>query len=404
MAERNDDRCYINKYDAYSSNVANMVGQDGKLNEALGKSIQKHIDLLLERLYQGLSEDEENNYIVYTGIGGIAFLHLHLYEKLKQDRGQLECALDCLRRPLKHLNGRKLSFLCGDAGPLALAAVTYHKLGNKAGSSDCIKRLVSLYKDVIQDPSLPDELLNGRVGYLYALLYVNTMIKPDTIDRDIILKVYKCVIDSGIHMSQQQGWRHPLMYAWHDKHYLGAAHGIAGIFYILMQVNDDSVKKYLEELIRPSIEYMLTLQYPSGNGPSSIGSSSRDKLIHWCHGAPGWIHMFIMAYKIFGEDRYLQAAKSCSNVIWNRGLLKKGYGICHGIAGNGYAFLAMYKLTGEEQYLYQACKFAEFMMDKHRKPRIADRPYSLFEGVAGTIYFLIDLLDPKNAKFPAFDI
>ena len=62
--------------------------------------------------------------------------------------------------------------------------------------------------------------------------------------------------------------------------------------------------KYVEELIRPSIEYMLTLRFPSGNCPSSIESSTRDKLVHWCHGAPGWIHMFILAYKVYASYMY----------------------------------------------------------------------------------------------------
>ena len=44
------------------------------------------------------------------------------------------------------------------------------------------------------------------------------------------------MIDSGREMAHHQKWKHPLMYAWHDKHYLGAAHGLAGIFYILMLV------------------------------------------------------------------------------------------------------------------------------------------------------------------------
>jgi hypothetical protein len=30
--------------------------------------------------------------------------------------------------------------------------------------------------------------------------------------------------------------------------------------------------------------------------------------------------------------------------------------------------------------------------------------FNLFSGLAGTIYFLADLLHPKNAKFPAFDL
>ncbi|XP_045168862.2 lanC-like protein 2 isoform X2 [Mercenaria mercenaria] len=375
-----------------------------ELKESLSKRIEEHIDRLLERLYEGLGEEGDESYSVYTGIGGIAHLHLHMYSKLKKDRGQLECALDCLRQPLRHLKGQRISFLCGDAGPLALGAVIYDKLGSKPASKDCVTRLVGLQKDVCRDPSLPDELLYGRAGYLYALLFVRAHLGDDSISTEVIHKVYKCITDSGIHMSQQQGWRHPLMYAWHEKHYLGAAHGLVGIFYILMHVKDESLKKHLEELIRPSLEYMLTLRFPSGNCPSSVGSSTGDKLVHWCHGAPGWIHMFIMAYKEFGEDRYLQAAKACADVIWSRGLLKKGFGLCHGISGNAYAFLAMYKLTDDQAYLYKAYKFATMTMERNVRVRIPDHPYSLFEGLAGTIYFLIDLLDPKSAKFPAFDL
>lgn len=65
----------------------------------------------------------------------------------------------------------------------------------------------------------------------------------------------------------------------------------------------------------------------------------------------------------------------------------------------------MYRMTNDQKYLYQAYKFAEWCIDygKHGC-RIADAPYSLFEGMAGTIYFLIDLLDPSNARFPAFEL
>lgn len=43
-------------------------------------------------------------------------------------------------------------------------------------------------------------------------------------------------------------------------------------------------------------------------------------------------------------------------MIWQHGLLKKGYGLCHGTAGNAYAFLALYNLTQNMKYLYRACK------------------------------------------------
>lgn len=63
-----------------------------------------------------------------------------------------------------------------------------------------------------------------------------------------------------------------------------------------------------------------------------------------------------MSPQVFGEQQYLNDALQCAEVIWQHGLLKKGYGLCHGTAGNAYAFLALYNLTQNMKYLYRACK------------------------------------------------
>lgn len=65
---------------------------------------------------------------------------------------------------------------------------------------------------------------------------------------------------------------------------------------------------------------------------------------------------FVFIPQTFKEDKYLKDAMDCSDVIWQRGLLRKGYGICHGTAGNGYSFLSLYNLTQDKKYLYRACK------------------------------------------------
>ena len=39
-------------------------------------------------------------------------------------------------------------------------------------------------------------------------------------------------------MAAAENSEDPLMYSWHDKIYLGAAHGYAGIFYTLMQAGN----------------------------------------------------------------------------------------------------------------------------------------------------------------------
>uniref|UniRef100_A0A3Q2CUZ8 LanC lantibiotic synthetase component C-like 2 (bacterial) n=1 Tax=Cyprinodon variegatus TaxID=28743 RepID=A0A3Q2CUZ8_CYPVA len=267
--------------------------------------------------------------------------------------------------------------------------------------------LLQLQRSVLTpDAEMPDELLYGRAGYLYALLYVNKEVGADTVDNDTITKVVTAIVESGKNMSAEEKKtdRCPLLYEWHKKQYIGAAHGLAGIYYMLMQPGAMVPPIMLAELVRPSIDYVRHRRFRSGNFPSSLSNES-DRLVHWCHGAPGVIHMLVMAYKVFKEEKYLKEAADCAEVIWQRGLLRKGYGICHGTAGNGYAFLTLYKLTQEKKYLYRACKFAEWCLDYGTHGcRIPDRPYSLFEGMAGTIHYLSEMANPEAASFPAFEL
>lgn len=51
-------------------------------------------------------------------------------------------------------------------------------------------------------------------------------------------QVVTAIVESGKNMSAEQKKtdRCPLLYEWHKKQYIGAAHGMAGIYYMLMQV------------------------------------------------------------------------------------------------------------------------------------------------------------------------
>jgi hypothetical protein len=102
-------------------------------------------------------------------------------------------------------------------------------------SQDCVSRL----KDLVHSPSssdLPYEVLYGHAGYLYALLYVGDLV-PGELDEALVEQEVMKILDAG-----QKGSRSdssecpPLMYTWHGKRYLGAAHGLAGILTVLLQV------------------------------------------------------------------------------------------------------------------------------------------------------------------------
>lgn len=155
---------------------------------------------------------------------------------------------------------------------------------------------------------------------------------------------------------------------------------------------------------------LSALQESDGNFPIALDSEKKrnteKRLVHWCHGAPGAIYFLLKAYRIFNDVKYVDACKIAVDLIWTKGLLRKSAGICHGVSGNGYAFLMVYKVTQDPRYLYRAIRFAEFLtnsqfIDEANEP---DRPYSLYEGMAGAVCFLIDLIHIIEADFPFLNI
>ena len=139
--------------------------------------------------------------------------------------------------------------------------------------------------------------------------------------------------------------------------------------------------------------------------------------MHWCHGAPGVVYTLYHAHKVLGQDKViLRSLDEALRAIWERGILKKGFGLCHGIAGSGYAFLMMYRYTEADEHLYRAYKMAEAIHSDEIKKEtdlyidrqryvvgVPNHPYSLMEGLAGTICYHCDLLHPELAAFPGYE-
>ncbi|XP_015177864.1 PREDICTED: lanC-like protein 2 [Polistes dominula] len=363
-----------------------------------------------KKLLQKLEENKKtwtynDDHSIYTGIAGIANM-FKIYADTFNEPSYYSKAIELLQISIDKFKwGKEMTFLTGLSGPLALGAVLFHKHGCKDDYQNAISELISLSSQVVKEhDKVYNELLYGRAGYLYSLLYVNSNISPAPIESNIIKQVISCIIKSGNIYSKSRRYKTPLMYSWHNSEYLGGAHGLAGILYMLLQARDYLTEEQLNNEILPALYYLQDLQYPSGNFPSSVGSDT-DKLIHWCHGAPGMTMLFCLAYEIYSDEKFLQTALQCGEVIWARGLLKKGYGICHGVSGNAYTFLHLFQQTKDLKHLYRACKFAEWCFDYgHNQNRIPDRPFSLFEGLAGVIYFLIDMQKPNMAKFPAYTL
>lgn len=362
---------------------------------------------------------------LYVGIAGIGYMFYHLSqspalsaEKSKFLKKGLEYIEPSLQYAERHRDDKsqKSAFLLGNAGVYAVAAALYHAAGDKESCDRYLKRYVDGAANCKPLNFLEcggDELFVGRAGYLSGILWLQKIFGKGFFPEDDIIVLCKCIVESGRKYAQHHKSPCPLMYAYYDVEYLGAAHGLCAILQILLSFpvylkNDPRA----EEDVKASVDYLLSLQTASGNFPCAtdeLGSRSRpqsEELVHWCHGAAGVVYAMAKAYLHWKEDKYLQSCLKSGEIVWTKGLLKKGPGTCHGVAGSGYVFLLLYRLTGDPKHLHRAQVFADFMFTPEfmQGARTPDSPYSLYEGLAGTVCFLSDLLNPQQAAFPFLDV
>lgn len=102
----------------------------------------------------------------------------------------------------------------------------------------------------------------------------------------VFQKFQAMVVDEVIKSGRRLGRKGscPLMYEWYGEKYWGAAHGLAGIMHVLM---DMELKPDEVEDVKGTLKYMISNRFPSGNYPASEDDRKSDVLVHWCHGAPG---------------------------------------------------------------------------------------------------------------------
>ncbi|XP_064627723.1 lanC-like protein 3 [Lineus longissimus] len=364
---------------------------------------------------------------LYVGVAGVAYMYYYVaqcevfsserYDYLNTARDYIEVALESavVEKHDEH------SFLLGGAGAYAVGSIIFKALGQQDVATKLVNDYARLAKKVVPLNFLrcgSDELFVGRAGYLCGALALTRTHQTQVIDSTSLHEICEAMVTSGRsgadhHRYSTPDLPCPLMYAYYDTEYLGAAHGLSAILQMLLHFPDYYKSNYsIEECLHQAVDFMMAIRGKDGNiapAMDEVGVMRRhedETLIHWCHGAPGVVYLFAKAYLVWHEEKYLDACKQCAEVTWRKGLLKKGPGICHGVAGSGYVFLLLYRLTHDPKYLHRAVRFAEFMMTDEFKggARTPDSPYSLYEGLAGTVCFLTDLLEPHKAAFPFFDV
>jgi len=344
-----------------------------------------------------------------------------------------------------------------------------------------------------KNPDVPNEWLYGRAGFLHGLLLLRqrlqfwnnrssanslptglSVVNASGILNSRIEACYQAIIASGLQYAKQVNQRDrrfekpiPIMWNWYGDDYLGAAHGVCGILHQLLNAVHQCYKpgggatgifqqpQSLLDMIMKSMDWLIQecrmgvygrgqgnwtsatrVDKWQGNFPSCLGEEEAS-LVHFCHGAPGFVMLFAFAARLLAyfakkcpefaaqatyfatkAQVYRAVAESLGELVYEYGVLKKGPGLCHGTAGNGFCFLSLFRLhnarlfpdsqkngdTISNKWLNRAWEYFQIGYRVESELSNPDHPFSLFEGIAGTALLGVALKDPVNSAFPLYEL
>ena len=225
-----DDRSFVNEFDKENSDHTVPTSFCEEIKKALAEQKVYLTNPSSYAALLGVSEravDPPDDGTVYTGRAGLALLYLKM--------GELDLAGEVARESLETVSSSRPTFLTGFPGPLAILAAVEGRRGRTVD----LAPLLALAPQVCSPASsLPDELLYGRAGYLFTLLFLRKEVGVEQVGSEVVRRVVEAILASGRALAGDLCSRAPLMWAWHDKVYFGAAHGIAGIITVLLQASD----------------------------------------------------------------------------------------------------------------------------------------------------------------------
>jgi lantibiotic modifying enzyme len=311
-------RHFVNPYTDYDGSNLSVD------SEKIKRLIEDYVRKTLEQ--RGFEDGD-----LYVGTSGIAFAFLKLHqsqvvESLNSTALQnAKVFIDHARSFLKNKSGDSVAFLCGNAGINAVSAVIHKEMGDMNQSQQDLNQFLTgvpvTHKTIFNRYGC-DEILFGRAGYLSGIFWLNQNL-PQRIPRDVATKIVDVTIQSGVQYSKTHRLKIPMMWECYGDKYLGAAHGISAILHMTLET---PLANENLQLVKATTDIFLQMQASDGNFPCRLEDAGKPehKSVHWCHGAPGAVYLFAKAFLVFKEQKYLDSCLKCGDLIWNKGLLRKG--------------------------------------------------------------------------------
>lgn len=404
-------------------------------NEVPGRKdfshIQEEIRLALER---GVAKIEEignfrpHHTSVYVGLAGIHMMFSRLSSLEPGDaRSHANFASTLLSLSESSMtvitSPSRASFLETPVGIACLILTS--KSPDKSALASCRAIIQSAIQSIMTESSRDTwdddgcEVLYGRAGLLYGLLRLRKNDLVSVGDIELVISSIMTRGRFGVSVYQDnipnQQQSPALMWSWHGKRYLGAAHGVAGILQMLLASPLDVLHPYVPDVLR-TVEWLIDCQDEDGNWPTKAprhgkASNESNELVQWCHGATGIVILLSTLLELSLQrpqefpvpnrliDKAVASIRRGGSLVYRHGFLRKGIGLCHGVGGSIYALLsvsdALALMPGDSDhrhnsvYYFQRAVHLAYVATSYEKLTddgkmgVPDRPYSLYEGLAG---------------------
>ena len=198
--------------------------------------------------------------------------------------------------------------------------------------------------------------------------------------------------------------------------YLGIAHGWAGLLYATMCWCQSS-GTVLPDATEERLQQLAACAERSGQGvrwkwmlPQPGQKRSALYMPGWCNGSAGYIHLWTLAHRMFGDEMYAQLAEQSAWNAWEES--GGASSLCCGLAGQAYGLLNLYKHTGESSWLARAQQLAQqaalnvkdsALHGAATRIGLDARRESLYHGDVGIAVLAAELERPEEACMPFFE-